>query len=46
MAKKDLEEIGDYAFYRLQRGEILIERVLYGRRNYIALLFGDIFQEK
>jgi addiction module RelE/StbE family toxin len=33
---------GNYlAFYRLAGDEILIDRVLYGRRDYIAVLFGE-----
>jgi addiction module RelE/StbE family toxin len=34
--------IGNYlAFYRPVGDEVLIDRILYGRRDYIAILFGD-----
>ena len=30
------------AFYRIEDKNVLIVRVLYGRRNYMQILFGDI----
>lgn len=30
------------AFYRIDNKNVLIVRVLYGRRNYMQILFGDI----
>ena len=30
------------AFYRIENKNILIVRVLYGRRNYMQILFGDM----
>ena len=30
------------AFYRIENKNVLIVRVLYGRRNYMQILFGDI----
>ena len=33
---------GNYlAFYRIDRGDVQIIRVLYGRRNYMQILFGQ-----
>ena len=33
---------GNYlAFYRPQESEVLIDRILYGRRDYLVILFGD-----
>ena len=37
---------GSYlAFYRPVENLVLIDRVLYGRRDYLAILFGDISEE-
>ena len=37
---------GSYmVFYHVSAEEVLIDRVLYGRRNYLALLFGDQLEE-
>ena len=34
---------GNYlAFYRTLRGEVYVDRILYGRRDYLRILFGDI----
>lgn len=30
------------AFYRIDNKNVLIVRVLYGKRNYVQILFGDI----
>ena len=30
------------AFYRIENKNVLIVRVLYGKRNYMQILFGDI----
>ena len=30
------------AFYRIENKNVLIVRILYGRRNYMQILFGDI----
>ena len=38
---------GNYlAFYRPQESEVLIDRILYGRRDYLAILFGDKTEER
>ncbi|MDD2401779.1 MAG: type II toxin-antitoxin system RelE/ParE family toxin [Clostridia bacterium] len=29
-------------FYRCEDGSILVSRILYGRRNYMQILFGDL----
>jgi plasmid stabilization system protein ParE len=31
-------------FYRPQGDAVLIDRILYGRRDYLAVLFGDLLQ--
>ena len=37
---------GNYiAFYRYENGEVKIIRVLYGRRNYMQILFGEQHEE-
>lgn len=37
---------GNYiAFYRAEDQNVLISRVLYGRRNYMQILFGEPFAE-
>jgi addiction module RelE/StbE family toxin len=34
---------GNYlAFYRPQEDEVLIDRILYGRRDYLTILFGNL----
>jgi addiction module RelE/StbE family toxin len=34
---------GNYlAFYRPSGGDVLLDRILYGRRDYLAILFGDL----
>ena len=38
---------GNYlAFYRLLESEVLIDRILYGRRDYLVILFGESPQEE
>ena len=38
---------GNYlAFYRPQENEVLIDRILYGRRDYLVILFGDLPQDE
>ena len=38
---------GNYlAFCRPQESEVLIDRILYGRRDYIIILFGDKTEEQ
>ena len=43
------ENVGDYrylvcgnylAFYRIQSNEVYIDRILYGKRDYLGILFG------
>ena len=37
---------GNYtAFYRIEEGKVLIVRVLYGRRDFMRILFGTTFEE-
>lgn len=34
--------VGNYLlFYRARPGEVFIDRILYGRRNYLRVLFGE-----
>ena len=34
---------GNYlTFYRVQGGEVYVDRILYGGRNYLRILFGEI----
>ena len=33
-------------FYHLDAERVLVDRVLYGRRNYTALLFGDLLEDE
>ena len=33
-------------FYHLETERVLVDRVLYGRRNYTALLFGDQLEDE
>jgi addiction module RelE/StbE family toxin len=38
---------GNYlAFYRPQDDVVLIDRILYGRRDYLAILFGNLSQDE
>ena len=33
---------GNYlTFYRIENGEVYIDRILYGRRDYLRILFGN-----
>ena len=37
---------GSYlAFYRLQSGDVLIDRILHGRQDYISILLGEMQDE-
>lgn len=37
---------GNYlTFYRVYENEVFVDRVLYGRRDYLRVLFGDIINE-
>lgn len=37
---------GNYlTFYRVYENEVFVDRVLYGRRDYLRVLFGDIISE-
>lgn len=38
---------GNYlTFYRVVAQDVYIDRILYGRRNYLAVLFGDTLDSK
>ena len=38
---------GNYlAFYRTQDNEVLIDRILYGKRDYLSILFGDLCNDE
>lgn len=38
---------GNYlTFYRVQGDEVYVDRVLYGRRDYLRILFGDVLEEE
>lgn len=38
---------GSYmAFYHIQRDTAVVDRILYGRRDYLAILFGDQLDEE
>jgi addiction module RelE/StbE family toxin len=38
---------GNYlAFYRVDENEVYIDRILYGRRDYLRVLFGDTAADK
>ena len=38
---------GNYmVFYRVQDSDVYIDRVLYGRRDYMSVLFKDLLREK
>ena len=37
---------GSYlAFYRLQNGNVLIDRILHGRQDYISILLKDVMEQ-
>lgn len=37
---------GNYlTFYRVYENKVFVDRVLYGRRDYLRILFGDIINE-
>lgn len=37
---------GNYlTFYRVYENEVFVDRVLYGRRDYMRILFGDMISE-
>jgi len=37
---------GSYlAFYRPKNGDVLIDRILHGRQDYVSILLGDIQEE-
>lgn len=39
--------IGNYlTFYRVYGNEVYVDRVLYGRRDYLRVLFGDALDEE
>ena len=33
-------------FYRVQGDEVYVDRVIYGRRDYLRILFGDVLEEE
>lgn len=38
--------VGNYiAFYRVEKEDIYIDRILYGRRNYTKILFEDVLND-
>ena len=38
---------GSYlTFYRVSGGDVYVDRVLYGRRDYLRVLFGDVQEEE
>lgn len=38
---------GNYlTFYRVQGSDVYVDRVLYGRRDYLRVLFGDTHEEE
>ncbi len=38
---------GNYlTFYRVHGDEVYVDRILYGRRDYLRILLGDILEEK
>ncbi len=38
--------VGNYlTFYRIENGEVYIDRILYGRRDYLRILFGKTNSE-
>ena len=48
-------DVGDYrflvclnylAFYRVEENKIYIDRIMYERRNYITILFGELPQDE
>ncbi|MDR3313553.1 MAG: type II toxin-antitoxin system RelE/ParE family toxin [Oscillospiraceae bacterium] len=34
------------AFYRAERGNVHVDRIMYGRRDYITILFGELPQDE
>ena len=37
---------GNYmSFYHIQGDSVIVDRVLYGRRDYLQILLGDAFEE-
>lgn len=36
----------DMAFYHIQGDTAVVDRILYGRRDYLAILFGDPLVEE
>ena len=45
-SRRDLDEIWDYiVFYRAVGSDVYIDRILYGRSNYMSVLFKDIHHE-
>jgi len=34
------------AFYRAQENEVFIDRILYGKRDYLTVLFGDLTKDE
>ena len=54
-AKYDDIDVGDYrylvclnylAFYRIDGQTVQIDRIIYGRRDYVAVLFGELSHEE
>ncbi len=38
---------GNYlTFYRVQGDDVYVDRVIYGRRDYLRILFGDVLEEE
>ncbi|MDH7526011.1 MAG: hypothetical protein QHH10_11925 [Peptococcaceae bacterium] len=33
-------------FYRYEDGIVFVSRILYGRRNYTRILFGDLLEDE
>ncbi|NLV15635.1 MAG: type II toxin-antitoxin system RelE/ParE family toxin [Syntrophomonadaceae bacterium] len=33
-------------FYRVQGDEVYVDRVIYGRRDYLRILFGEVLEEE
>lgn len=39
--------VGNYlAFYRVQGRDVYIDRILYGRRDYLSILFGEMLDDQ
>ena len=45
-AIKDLEAIGDYIADTLKNPSVFIDRVIYGRRDYIKILFDESLENR